>query len=193
MRLFLLSLAVLLFLSVPAAGSAGGQDRYDRHFRQAGKQFFGRTLDWRWWKAQGMAESSLRPDAISPVGARGLMQLMPATGEEQAGRLGLENLLYDPRTNITLGVFYDRQLWGQWRAERPAGDRIQFMLASYNAGLGNILRAQKVAAGEGRCNPNLWECVAEALPTVTGAHSVETVNYVQKIKKFFGALLNNPS
>ncbi len=183
--------AVLVALAlIHATVEAGAQGRFDRHFRQASKQFFGRALAWQWFKAQAMAESSLRPEAVSPAGARGLMQLMVATGEEQAGRLGLEALLYDPRTNITLGVFYDRQLWGQWRAERPAGDRIQFMLASYNAGLGNILKAQRAAKERGDCNSNLWACVAEALPSITGRHSTETTDYVWRIETFYKDMIS---
>ena len=51
-------------------------DRYDPIFRKYTKRYFGVGTDWRWFKAQGMAESDLTPGARSRVGARGIMQLM---------------------------------------------------------------------------------------------------------------------
>ena len=55
------------------------QDRYDDIFRKYSKRFFGPAFDWHYFKAQGLAESGLDPKARSPVGARGVMQLMPGT------------------------------------------------------------------------------------------------------------------
>jgi soluble lytic murein transglycosylase-like protein len=53
--------------------------RYDPIFQKYAKRYFGAGTDWRWFKAQGMAESDLTPGARSRVGARGIMQLMPST------------------------------------------------------------------------------------------------------------------
>src|SRR5919201_1404990 len=52
--------------------------RYDGVFRKYTKRYFGAGFDWRYFKAQGMAESQLNPTARSWVGARGIMQLMPS-------------------------------------------------------------------------------------------------------------------
>jgi len=74
-------------------------------------------------KAIIMAESNYNPRAVSKMGARGLMQLMPATAEA----LGVEDS-FNPEHNIHAGVRYFRQL-----LDRFDGN-IEFALAAYNAG-----------------------------------------------------------
>jgi soluble lytic murein transglycosylase-like protein len=77
--------------------------------------------------AQMNQESSFKLKATSYKGARGLMQLMPAT----AIRLGVKNI-YDPQQNIEAGVKYMR-----WLLDQFGGD-IQLALAGYNAGEGAV-------------------------------------------------------
>lgn len=74
-----------------------------------------------------MAESEYNPRAVSKRGARGLMQLMPATAEE----LGVEDI-FNPEQNIDGGVRYFKQL-----VNRFGGDVI-LALAAYNAGSRNV-------------------------------------------------------
>ena len=59
--------------------AARDQSRYDDYFKKYSKRYFGAPFDWRFFKAQGMAESELNARARSFVGARGIMQLMPST------------------------------------------------------------------------------------------------------------------
>jgi soluble lytic murein transglycosylase len=77
-------------------------------------------------------ESVFNPRAVSSVGARGLMQLMPATARRVARQTGLKRLrlwqLFDPQTNITLGTHY---LAAQLR---HFDNNPVFALAAYNAG-----------------------------------------------------------
>lgn len=84
------------------------------------------------------AESRFRPRAISPRGARGLMQVMPETGAWLAHRLQLDEFtleeLFDPVTNITLGTFYLSEL-----AHEFGGDWV-LILAAYNGGRQNVKR-----------------------------------------------------
>ena len=76
-------------------------------------------------------ESSYNPRALSPAGARGLMQLMPRTAQPMAEIRGLAfgdgDLLDDPRTNLQLGAAFMSGLLKQWSDPRIA-------LAAYNAG-----------------------------------------------------------
>lgn len=77
------------------------------------------------------AESAFRPQAVSPKGARGLMQLMPAT----ARRFGVgEGELFDPRRNLEAGTVYLRWLLDRYDPE------IAHALAAYNAGEGAVDR-----------------------------------------------------
>jgi len=76
-------------------------------------------------------ESRFRPRATSKVGAMGLMQIKPETGETIARRTGGTGFqvsdLYDPDVNISYGTWYLRQLIDKYGSERLA-------LAAYNAG-----------------------------------------------------------
>jgi transketolase N-terminal domain/subunit len=88
-------------------------------------------------KAVMAAESGFNPGAISPKGAIGLMQVMPATAERyglQGDRnKSIEQKLADPETNIRLGARYLRDL------SRRFPNQQQLVLASYNAGEGAVL------------------------------------------------------
>jgi len=87
-------------------------------------------------KAVMAAESGFNPDAVSPKGAIGLMQVMPATAEQyglQADRQNsLEEKLADPKTNIRIGARYLRDLGRIFPNEQ------QLVLAAYNAGQGAV-------------------------------------------------------
>ena len=154
---------------------------YDQHFKKYSKRFFGVGFDWHYFKAQAVAESNLREDARSPVGAVGVMQVMPRTFDEiQRKNPAITGSLDQPRWNIAAGIWYDRQHFVVWAADRSLIERLKFMFGSYNAGRASILRAQQLALGEG-LNATLWESVAGALPRVTGRRSQETVSYVSRV------------
>jgi len=81
-------------------------------------------------------ESSFRSEALSPQGARGLMQIIPTTGQWIANQKGLPNYsedsLFSPETNIMLGTWYLRNLKEQFDGE------VVVALAAYNGGRGNV-------------------------------------------------------
>ena len=77
-------------------------------------------------------ESGYRPSVVSPVGARGLLQIMRETGAQLASQRGRKRFdpdeLFDPRTNIELGSFYLGEL------TRKFPTKLSASIASYNAG-----------------------------------------------------------
>ena len=88
-------------------------------------------LDPAWVAAEIRAESTFNPNARSPADARGLMQVMPATGAAVARRLGLAwsgpDSLYDPATNVAIGTAYLREKKDMYTLPYVA-------IAAYNAG-----------------------------------------------------------
>lgn len=165
----------------PAWAQSLVTDRYDDTFRKYSKRFFGPGFDWRLFKAQGMAESNLDPTAKSFVGARGIMQLMSSTYREVQSKNPEVGEIDDPEWNIAAGIYYDRQLWKQWRPESDEEHLHDFMLGSYNAGRGNVLRAQRLAldrALDGR----VWPSIQVVAPSVPRWRYTETLTYVERIK-----------
>lgn len=82
-------------------------------------------------------ESRFKIKAVSPVGARGLMQLMPGTAKYMAQKLKMpysgEQALFDPFTNLTLGVNYLSLLRDKYKGKSP-----YFHIAAYNIGPGRL-------------------------------------------------------
>ena len=138
-------------LATEAAAQIGRQDLAvwtARSARNAGAAFYtragfpthsGNVPSGRIWSlVHGITrqESSFDRTAVSHAGARGLMQLMPATAAEQAGKLGMgydgSRLTSDPAYNVILGSAYFQRLVNQWDGSYPLA------VASYNAGAGNV-------------------------------------------------------
>ena len=80
-------------------------------------------------------ESEFKPGAVSPVGAIGMMQIMPETGEWIAGQMWTKDYsihsLYNPCINIRMGCWYLSELKYEFK------DNLLLMLMAYNAGRGN--------------------------------------------------------
>jgi soluble lytic murein transglycosylase len=114
-------------------------------------------------------ESVFNPNAISRVGARGLMQVMPATGQQISRRQGIGTItaadLYNPTINIKLGMSYLAQMLGQF-------GRIEYAAAAYNAG---PARARAWLAERGGFDIEEW---VESIPFS------ETRGYVQGVLRY---------
>jgi len=157
--------------------------KYDTHFRKNSKRFFGVGFNWKWWKSQSITESALNEKAESWVHAKGLMQVMPGTyGDIQKKLSGLGDI-WDPRWNVAAGIYYDHYLYKSWKAERPFVDRMAFTFASYNGGMGNVLKAQKLCNSEKDWNCNLWHSITLYAPYVSSWRHEESLHYVKKINK----------
>lgn len=126
-----------------------------------------------WSLAHGITrqESSFDRNAVSHAGARGLMQLMPGTAREQAGKLGVgysSSRIHDPDFNVMLGSAYFQRMLNTWDGSVPLA------VASYNAGPGNV-RKWINAFGDPRTRPVDTIGWIEAIPFT------ETKGYVQRV------------
>jgi membrane-bound lytic murein transglycosylase MltF len=165
--------------------------RYDPVFRKYAKRFFGPAFDWKYFKAQGYAESGLKADATSWVGARGVMQLMPSTYHEIASHRPEFGAIDQPEWNIAAGIMHDHYLWDLYQKGIPEEERYHFMFASYNAGEGTISRAMAVARTNG--SEPIWSSVALIAPTVTRWRYAETLGYVRRIDSAYAKFTAPPS
>lgn len=157
------------------------EDAYDTQIRQASELYLP-AWDWHWWKAQLYQESLLRPDAVSYVGAAGICQAMPATFAQWRTHFGWSATAAPTVASycITGGAWYMANLRGGWKAKRSEDDRRRLAQASYNAGSGNILRAQM------KCrNTTSWSEISPCLVLVTGKYSKETLTYVARIQVWY--------
>ena len=163
------------------------QERYDDLFRKYSKRFFGVGYDWRYFKAQGMAESNLDSAAQSYVGARGIMQLMPSTfAQIQSRRTEFESIDH-VEWNIAAGILHDRYLWQRWKDLGMDEERRRFMFASYNAGEGPILRARGLARTR-QLDAHAWASIEQVAPEVRRWRYRETLGYVRKIQRNYRQL-----
>lgn len=108
-------------------------------------------------------ESAFDPKARSRVGARGLMQLMPPTARELARQLHTSADMDNPEVSIRLGTFYFRNLIDMF------GGAVPLAIASYNAGVGNVMRWRRAAP---------HKPIDEFLESMPFA---ETRNYVKRV------------
>jgi soluble lytic murein transglycosylase len=128
--------------------------------------------DWTMVHAITRQESQFAQNAVSHAGARGLMQLMPGTAREQAGKIGVQymsaSLIDNPEYNIRLGDGYFGRMMDYYRGSYPLA------VAAYNAGPGNVNKWLK-ANGDPRGGTVDWITWIERIPIS------ETRNYVQRV------------
>lgn len=107
--------------------------------------------DWKMLAAVAYVESKFDTAAVSSVGARGLMQIMPQTARAMGIPEGME---HDPDESVRAAAAYFEYLSHLFRRV-PEGERINFVLASYNAGFGHIQDAMRLASKYGK-NRYVW-------------------------------------
>jgi membrane-bound lytic murein transglycosylase F len=116
---------------------------------------YSKKIDWDWQLLASMVyqESHFSPTARSWAGANGFMQLIPVT----AKRYGLDTIDATAEQSLKAGTSYILDLDNYWKKYVPnKQERIKFVLASYNAGLGHIIDARNLAARYGK-QQNVWK------------------------------------
>jgi len=178
---------------VPAAAAGAAQSPgkfrsdYDEYFRKYSKRYFGVNKDWRWFKAQAVAESNLDSAARSAFAAKGVMQIMPTTFAELQKRNPEFENIEDPRWNIAAGIYYDSTLWQRFDTLSDEQQRRNFMFGAYNAGPTTMTRARKVAESAGH-DSTQWSSVVAVAQQVPAWRHKETLTYIERIQGVFGAL-----
>ena len=129
-------------------GKGGQLSPYDDIIKK-----YAQTIGWDWRLLTSLIyqESRFNPSTVSWAGARGLMQIMPET----AKRMGVDNI-HSPESNIKAGVKFLQWIDHQLESEIiDSIERIKFVLAAYNVGLGHVLDARRLAE-KNKKNPNKW-------------------------------------
>lgn len=175
----------LLFLSASANAQSINRS-YDSTIQNSVNLYWGGLEDWRYLWAQLKAESGFKENAKSPVGAAGLAQFMPGTWAQVAKTLKYASgsTPYETELAIPAAAYYMRMQRDMWRGHagtRPEGDRWNLARASYNAGAGHLINAQKLCGGAVR-----FQEIIACLPQITGPkNSKETIDYNIRIARFY--------
>jgi membrane-bound lytic murein transglycosylase MltF len=145
-------------------------------FKKYGAQY---NLDYLLMAAQGYQESTLDQDVKSPVGAIGVMQVMPPTGKE----LNVGDIT-KVDANIHAGVKYMRFMMDQYFKDEPMDDLNKGLMtfAAYNAGPGRLRQLRRETQQRG-LNPNVWFGNVERVASERIGR--ETVTYVSNIYKYY--------
>lgn len=162
---------------------------YDKLFRQYSGIC---NWDWRLLAAQAYQESAFDPQAVSYMGAMGLMQLMPSTAKDMG--VSLDDV-FNPEQNVRGAVRLINRLDSHYADIHDRDERINFILAAYNAGPGHVDDARILARKYGK-HPNVWSGNVDGIvlrmseprfynqPEVSHGffRGSETYNYVNSIR-----------
>ena len=137
-------------VSSPILNASRGQiSLYDDLFK---KYAISCGWDWRLMAAQAYQESAFDPQAVSYMGAMGLMQLMPGTAKD----VGVsQSEVFVPESNVRGAAKLINKLNTHYSFISNTDERINFILAGYNAGSGHVDDARALAKKYGK-NPNVW-------------------------------------
>ena len=147
-------------------------------FKKYGKQY---DVDYLLMAAQGYQESTLDQEVKSPVGAIGVMQIMPPTGKE----LNVGDIS-EVEPNIHAGVKYMRFMVDQYFKDEPMDNLNKALMtfAAYNAGPGRLKQLRRETEKRG-LDPNVWFGNVERVASERIGR--ETVTYVSNIYKYYVA------
>lgn len=141
-----------------SGAAANGISQFDDVIRLVAQR---EGQDWRLLSAIAYHESRFKPHVESPKGAKGIMQIMPVV----ARHFGVEqDKIADTETNVMLAAKLLKNIEGSIKLPGSVAyhDRMSIVLACYNAGVGHIADARRLAKKYGY-NPNSWTGVAHCL------------------------------
>ena len=132
--------------------------RFDDIMRKVGAE---QGQDWRFMSAIAYSESRFIENLESRQGAKGIMQIRPVVARHF--QVPVESI-GDTETNIRLAgmLLSELNTMLHMPATTPEQDRLSIILASYNAGIGHVLDARRLARLEG-ANPNSWAVISRYL------------------------------
>lgn len=147
-------------------------------FQTYGDQY---EFDWLLLASFAFQESAFDQDARSPVGAIGVMQVMPSTAADRSVNIADIHVL---ENNVHAGTKYLALLRGHYFADEEIEhtERMLFTMAGYNAGPNRINRLRRVAATRG-LDPNIWFNNVELV--VAAQVGREPVDYVGNIYRYY--------
>ncbi|MCU0417067.1 MAG: transglycosylase SLT domain-containing protein [Cytophagaceae bacterium] len=167
-------------------------------------QYHSKKIGWNWKLVSAIIfqESQFNPHSVSWVGAKGLMQVMPSVGKEY-GQLK-PTQLFIPEKNIDVGTKYLAWIQKYFYNEKVIApeDKLKFIIASYNAGVGHVADARALASKHG-LNPNKWDNHVEKMMLVKSypkyyqdpvckygyCRGLETTTYVDNIMGYYNHYL----
>ena len=172
---------------------------YDKMFQEIGDRY---SVDWLLLSAIARAESEFRFDAVSKVGAVGLMQIMPATAKS----MGYEReQLFDAEISaeVAAKLLHENNKMLHLPRSFDKDERLKFILACYNAGYSRIADARRLARYY-EDNADKWSIVATYLALLSepeyAEHEVvqsgefygsgETIAYVNKVMHIYNLYRN---
>lgn len=170
----------------------GKISHYDELFKK-----YAQEIDWDWRLLASLAytESNFDTTAVSWAGAKGLMQLMPRTARVMGVPQGKEQ---NPEESIKAAVRYIASMERSFKRVTDRTERTNFILASYNAGLGHVYDAMALAEKYGK-NKYVWTNQVEKFILLKSSEEyftdpvckngyfrgVETYNFVREINQRF--------
>ena len=154
--------------------------QFDDIMRKVGEE---QGQDWRFMSAIAYSESRFIENLESGQGAKGIMQIRPVVARHF--NVPVESIS-DTETNVRLAGMLLTELSDMLRMplSTPEQDRLSIILASYNAGIGHVLDARRLARAEG-ANPNSWADVSHYLELKSTPDYYE--NEIVQCGKFTGS------
>ena len=178
------------------------EDRWDSLIRYT-VELIWPDCDYLLVKAQVRQESGFLAHAVSPAGAKGLMQIMPATAGDIFPELPPYSL-FDPETNLTGGILYLSMQYHRFPEIPDYHEKMKFALASYNGGRGYINKALSLARdfeGKFASQAGLWQRWEYSKEKLKSPHCIvngklpdwkQIIDYVNNIWRYYEEYLPAP-